>query len=470
MSLINQLQIKADEERIDIWPNYKPYGWQVDFHNSTAQFKVVPCGRRSGKTHCAVAECLKRSWDKEGEYQFITPVWKQGKASWKKFKTFIRPNSNKMVYKIRNNDREIELNNGSEVSWASADKPDNLRSEGLDGAVFDEFRYQKETTWTTVGPALMDNEGWAVFISSPKGRRNLHYKFWLRGMGLEEKKWESFGFMKGSKEHSNPTINGVSYDLSNYERGYPSFVNPTLSIETLEQITREMTRRELFTEIFAVFLEDEGTIFNIMPETFGGSRWMNEPEKGIQYCAGVDLANRHDFTVFTVGDMTGRIVAVYRWHKAGWQNTKVKIAMLAKLWNCTVMGDSTGVGDPIVEELMNGSAEVPPINIVPYDISTNKRKCMLIDRFSLGIENGFIRYPKEDDEADRDRVISTVRQEMDDYEYRITEGGTYIYNAPEGKYDDCVISGALYNYLIYGGGQVVGLGNDDWKDSWNDII
>lgn len=66
--------------------------------------------------------------------------------------------------------REIGLPGGGRVSVRSADDPDSLRGEGLDGAVLDEGFFQKPEIWfNVIRPALSDKNGWAVFATTPNG-------------------------------------------------------------------------------------------------------------------------------------------------------------------------------------------------------------------------------------------------------------------------------------------------------------
>lgn len=67
-------------------------------------------------------------------------------------------------------ERRIELPGGGSVTVKSADEPDSLRGEGLDGAVLDEAAFMVQDVWQEViRPALSDRQGWAAFKSTPNG-------------------------------------------------------------------------------------------------------------------------------------------------------------------------------------------------------------------------------------------------------------------------------------------------------------
>lgn len=74
----------------------------------------------------------------------------------------------------------IELPGGGSVTVKSADNPESLRGDGLDGLVIDEAAsISKPEVWRqALRPALSDKQGWAVFIGSPKGF-NWLYDLWV---------------------------------------------------------------------------------------------------------------------------------------------------------------------------------------------------------------------------------------------------------------------------------------------------
>lgn len=141
---------------------------------------------------------------------------------------------------------------------------------------------------------------------------------------------------------------------------------------------------------------------------------------------GVDLAKTQDFTVLTVIDsVTREVVAKERFQDVSWKEQKIRIQALALKYNralCIV--DSTGLGDPIYEDLMNSG-----VSCEGYKF-TNDTKCKLIENLAIAIEQRLITFPPDEDLLD----------ELRSYEYTITDQGRIKYSAPEGKHDDCVIS------------------------------
>jgi len=92
-----------------------------------------------------------------------------------------------------------------------------------------------------------------------------------------------------------------------------------------------------------------------------------------------------------------------------------------------VLLDSTGVGDPILDDLQNAFVSVEGYKF------TNESKNRLVKQLQVAIEQRLITFPE----------IDVLMKELMEFEYGITKTGQVSYSAPHGKHDDCVISLAL---------------------------
>lgn len=88
-------------------------------------------------------------------------------------------------------ERRVELVTGGSVSVKSAHDPDTLVAVGLDGLVMDEAARVDPSAWYgSLRPTLSDRQGWAVFISTPKGH-NWFYKLYEHaGKTAEWARWQ----------------------------------------------------------------------------------------------------------------------------------------------------------------------------------------------------------------------------------------------------------------------------------------
>jgi phage terminase large subunit-like protein len=192
---------------------------QAAIFNSPARFKVVAAGRRFGKSHFAAVtlalEALKETNDagyrltaEHGVY-YVAPTFDQAKRiMWPKLRELLGFKSTGGFISNENvNDGWIELINGRRIYIRGADNPDSLRGIALSHVVLDEYADMKSNVWDEIiEPALMDVEGTALFIGTPKGKNHFYKLF----MGALEKPddprtgdnaqwadWEAFHFKSG---------------------------------------------------------------------------------------------------------------------------------------------------------------------------------------------------------------------------------------------------------------------------------
>jgi len=157
-----------------------------------SRFKVVSAGRRFGKSYLSTYFILAKALQKQGNYFFVSPTFQQSRSIiWDILKDKTR---NQIAKKVNESRLEIELINGSKIFLKGADRPDTMRGVSLSGAVLDEFGTMRspEAVWNEVlRPALSDQLGWAIFISSPKGRNHFYD---LYNLAKEYDDWNSWQF------------------------------------------------------------------------------------------------------------------------------------------------------------------------------------------------------------------------------------------------------------------------------------
>lgn len=157
-----------------------------------SRFKVVSAGRRFGKSYLSTYLILAKALQKKGNYFFVSPTFQQSRQIiWDILKNKTR---DKLSTKVNESRLEIELINGSKIFLKGADRPDTMRGVSLSGVVLDEFGTMRnpEMVWSEVlRPALSDQLGWAIFISSPKGR-NFFYNLYNDAKTNED--WNSWQF------------------------------------------------------------------------------------------------------------------------------------------------------------------------------------------------------------------------------------------------------------------------------------
>ena len=137
---------------------------------------------------------------------------------------------------------------------------------------------------------------------------------------------------------------------------------------------------------------------------------------------GIDLAKYTDWTVIIGLDSLNHVCYVDRFQN-DWGTTQRKI--IDVVGRVPAFVDSTGVGDPIVENLQR----ILP-NIKGFKF-TSQSKQQLIEGLVMDIQQQTILFPE-----------NPIGYELENFEYEYTRTGVR-YTAPQGLHDDCVMSLAL---------------------------
>lgn len=190
---------------------------QLAIFDSPARFKVAVAGRRFGKTFLAGVylgiEALKDRNERgyalgpENGVFYVAPTFDQAKRlMWRRLRIFLGyAKSGGFIVSENINDGYFELVNGRRIYIKGADNEDSLRGEGYSFVVLDEYADMKAHVWDDIiDPALMDVEGGALFIGTPKGK-NHFYRLFIgalqkpidprTGNNDHWKDWEAFHFV-----------------------------------------------------------------------------------------------------------------------------------------------------------------------------------------------------------------------------------------------------------------------------------
>jgi hypothetical protein len=248
---------------------------------------------------------------------------------------------------------------------------------------------------------LIDRRGWALLISTPKGK-GYFYDLYRRGQG-EDPDYQSWN--------------------------WPSWSNPLLDAALIEEERARLPQRVFGEQYGAEFAEGSGAVFRHVRESATGE-WQ-EPDPEETYVAGLDLAKVEDWTVLVVMNARREVVFVDRFHRLDWglQVERV-LAACERYGEARVTVDSTGAGEPVYEALRRAGVLVKPY---PF---TAKSKDALIRNLSFMLEQREIVLP-------RPELWPEGIDELEAFEYSVTDQGNVRTGAPGGMHDDCVIALAL---------------------------
>ena len=172
-----------------VLPNrFTPRAYQVPFmrylDNHSYGGRAVWCvHRRGGKDLTAMHQTCKMAHRRRGTYWHVFPTAEQGRRSiWTEFtKSGDRIMEQVFPRAIRKSPREwspnqemvVELRCGSIWRLMGSDKIE-VAGAGPVGVVFSEMALAKPSTWHFVRPMLREREGWAAFVSTPRGKNHFH--------------------------------------------------------------------------------------------------------------------------------------------------------------------------------------------------------------------------------------------------------------------------------------------------------
>lgn len=386
---------------------YHPREDQRPVFDARARFLVLDAGRRWGKTITGLNWQLQGICAEGGESWWIAPIYPQSKMVFRKLLSAARRGGADRVLKdVSHSELRIEFINGAVAWYKSGDNPDNLRGEGIRRAIVDEAARVKREVWEEVlRPAVSDTGGRILFISTPKGK-NWFYELWCRGQDPLQPEYESWK--------------------------YPTSSNPKVSSADIEQARQTLPVDVFSQEYLAEFLENQAGVFRNVKDCIGSVR--SEPVSGRSYFAGLDLARLTDFTVLTILDDLGHQVFIDRFNLLDWAVQKQRIISTVKRYGAQLLLDSTGIGDPIHDDLRRAGLAVAGYKF------TAESKQLLIEALQMAFDQLRIKI--------LDDVVQ--RNELEIFEYEIGRSGAVRYSAPEGYHDDTVVALALAWWLYAG--------------------
>jgi phage FluMu gp28-like protein len=348
---------------------------------SEARFIVVMCGRRFGKSELSQIKIITEAIQGK-QIAYITPTYSLAKVFF-----------NRLIHALPflNNKSDLKLSfpNGGSVEFFTGERLDNLRGRKFHWVIVDEASFipDLEQGWlNSIRPTLTDYKGRALFLSTPRGK-NYFYSLFMK----DEQGWESFKF--------------TTYD------------NPYIDKTEIDEARTQLPEAVFEQEYMANPMENAAN-------PFGSShiRSCIQPLSTREIVSfGIDLAKSTDFTAI-IGLDSGGNVAYFDRFQMDWNSTKQAILQLPKK---PMLIDSTGVGDPIVEDLQREGRHIMGLKFT----QVSKQQLML--GLQTAIQSRKIGYPE-----------GHIVKELEVFEYQYSATGVK-YSAPSGFHDDCVMALAL---------------------------
>jgi len=364
---------------------------QIRLTSSKARYRVAMFGRRWGKNVVAEDEAMTRALNGQA-VGWGEPSYKYLLEPWRDLCSRLRP----AAKHISEQEKRIELVTGGLIEMWTLDNPDAGRSRAYDHFIVNEAGIVRGlmALWEqAIRPTLTDRAGSALFLGTPKGRTHDFSLLFAKAEGGGD--WEAF-------------------------RG-PTAENPYIPRSEIAAAKRELPPAIFAQEYEGIPADDGGNPFGLDAIRESVGELSTDPV----VCWGWDFARAQDFLVGVGLDRLYRVAAFHRWQLKPWGESKALVHQLTK---APAWGDSTGIGDVIVEDLQRMGTPMQGYKFTPAS------KQQLMERLAAALQQGLVKIPD-----------GVMRSELESFGFEYTAHGVR-YSAPEGLHDDCVMALALAVY------------------------
>lgn len=400
---------------------------QLEIYRDQHRYEVVEAGRRWGKTELAWIKNLVFMLEHPGCLTWwVAPLYKELVPATKKVRDLTPKGMISKQLESNETIRYLRIFNGSECFFHSADREDSLRGSGLHRLTIDEAPLLKHSRYESeLAPSLIDFNAPVMFIGTPKPK-SWFSNLVAKGKDPKEPEWKSW--------------HGSSYDNAKENGGFL----PKTNIDAIASGMTELLKRQ---EIFAEELEGEGVVFRNIVSRIRDEHLIKPYEKGEVIVVGSDIAKTKDLTVNIACRLTGEIVGFERFNQVEWPLIRKRtIAFCHRFGDAYLLIDSTGLGDPVYDEIQREYSSVQGYKL------TNPTKKALIENLSITLDNGKIAFPgnfeKKEFSTKLNDEFPVLKSELESFTYEIGPTGLVHYGAPEGLHDDCVIALALMAWQL----------------------
>lgn len=134
---------------------------------------------------------IRMALKKVANYFYVFPlfsqarrvIWESITSSGERFLDYI---PEELIESTNSQQMSIRLVNGSHIQLVGSDNVDSLVGTNAAGMVFSEFALQDPRAYQFLRPILVANGGWALFISTPRGKNHM---FEMHQIAANSKEW-----------------------------------------------------------------------------------------------------------------------------------------------------------------------------------------------------------------------------------------------------------------------------------------
>ena len=190
---------------------------------------VVIWPRRSGKDLVGFNIIIRAAFRRVGTYYYVFPTFSSGRrilwdAITNTGSRVLDYIPREVIESTNEQQMRIKLINGSMINIIGSDNFDNtIVGTNPIGIIFSEYALQDERAYTMAKPILAGNDGWALFVSTPRGRSNHLHTLWQIAVQNPSHWYSNMLTVKDTKHISEEEIQSdiargeISYDLAMQE-------------------------------------------------------------------------------------------------------------------------------------------------------------------------------------------------------------------------------------------------------------
>jgi len=351
-----------------------------------------------------------------GTYWYVAPFLNQAKKIvWQEPEMLAKYCPPEVWEKRNNSDLTLKFPNGSILYVLGADKPDSLRGPNPRGVVLDEYGDMRQELWSGIIQPIMtaNPQGWTWFMGTPKGRNDFFNKY------------------NYAVNYGDP--NWFASSLKASQSGI-------IRADLLEDARKTTTQAFFSQEYECEFLESASSFFRRVRENVYSeqqAQFLVDNAKHLQFSMGIDLAKYNDWSVLTPFCLNNFYVLPQdRFNQVDWNVQKARIEASYYRYNKPrIQIDSTGLGDPIVDDLIARGIPIDTergdnVKFTGGDTGTRRQ---ILDHLAILLEQGIIKLPKDEG----------LFTELESFQYTLSDTGKVKVMVPEGIHDDRVMSLAL---------------------------
>lgn len=384
-----------------------PHPGQQKVLDCPTRHRAVMSARRWGKSNAIMLYLIPRMLQGKKTALF-TPAYRYSLEHWRAITNKVRPVVDALGGRISEQEKRIEfaeaLGGGTFDLWTLADNKDAGRGRDYDDVAVDEAGLVPDLQYvweSAIEPTLMDRKGRALLVGTPKGANSDFNRLVLVAEGGGDDEWAAF-------------------------RGHTVDNHYIKDVVALVARTRKRAEArgtlDLWRQEYEGIPADDGTNAIGIAAIRAALTERSDRET---VAWGVDLAKSNDWTVAIGLDIYGRWTHVERW-QSDWRATKARLFQLCGRTTPVVV-DSTGAGNPIVEDLLFAGMNVHGF------VFSRKSRGLLIEELRTAIHAKRIGVPAGQVQSELESLTTEHNAETGFTRYVVTGSAT----------DDCVMALAL---------------------------